>query len=273
MSQYKPNHISLKVRLTCLFIMLVCIAYGIAELANGYTYIPAKRGGFFISGIPTLIIAIASFLFCIVAALTIIDHYDKRNNEKIYSMSKEAIFKTALYMFMGAPVVGILETVLLRNGIDIFPKFHGFAETFSYHTPGMQELLIYVTPFSDNALYIIGVSCGLVLIGESIVKWKNGKYKTLSSIFGCLGMIGIGVFILSTSFEELLLGTAGFGKDHSYSVTAIGEPAKFNAVLLTGFIIGGMFFISGCIALMGHLVKTMRGARREKNQSNDPFFK
>ncbi|WP_349918930.1 hypothetical protein [Aeromonas veronii] len=273
MSQYKPNHISLKVRLICLFIMLVCIAYGIAELANGYTYIPAKRGGFFISGIPTLIIAIASFLFCIVAALTIIDHYDKRNNEKVYSMSKGAIFQTALYMFLGAPVVGILETVLLRNGIDIFPKFHGFAETFSYHKPGMQELLIYVTPISDNALYIIGGACCLVLISEPLEKYHEGKYKSLCPILGGIAMIGFGVFVLSISLEELLLGQAGVGKGHAYAVTAMDDPAKFNAVLLTGFIVGGMLFFFGCIGLMGSLIKKMRMSRRNKSQPNDPLFR
>lgn len=273
MSQYKPNHIPLRVRLACAFLMLVCVAYGVAELANGYTYIPAKRGGFFISGIPTLIIAISSFLFCIVAALFIIDHYDKRDNERVYSIGKNIIFNVALYMLLGAPLVGILEAILMRNGIDIFPRFHGFAETFSYHTPGMRDLLTYVTPVSDNALYIVGGACGLALVIEPLERYHGGKYKSLCPILGGLAMIGFGTFILSISFEELLLGQAGFGKDHAYAVTAMDDPAKFNAVLLTGFIVGGMFFFSGCIGLMGSVIKKMRMSRRKNSQPNDLLFK
>jgi hypothetical protein len=253
--------------------MLVCVAYGVAELANGYTYIPAKRGGFFISGIPTLIIAISSFLFCIVAALFIIDHYDKRDNERVYSIGKNIIFNVALYMLLGAPLVGILEAILMRNGIDIFPRFHGFAETFSYHTPGMRDLLAYVTPVSDNALYIVGGACGLALFIEPLERYHGGKYKSLCPILGGLAMIGFGTFILSISFEELLLGQAGFGKDHAYAVTAMDDPAKFNAVLLTGFIVGGMFFFSGCIGLMGSVIKKMRMSRRKNSQPNDLLFK
>ncbi|HHQ4653994.1 TPA: hypothetical protein ACSPZZ_003248 [Aeromonas hydrophila] len=273
MSQYKPNHIPLRVRLACAFLMLVCVAYGVAELANGYTYIPAKRGGFFISGIPTLIIAISSFLFCIVAALFIIDHYDKRDNERVYSIGKNIIFNVALYMLLGAPLVGILEAILMRNGIDIFPRFHGFAETFSYHTPGMRDLLTYVTPVSDNALYIVGGACGLALVIEPLERYHGGKYKSLCPILGGLAMIGFGTFILSISFEELLLGQAGFGKDHAYAVTAMDDPAKFNAVLLTGFIVGGMFFFSGCIGLMGSVIKKMRMSRCKNSQPNDLLFK
>ncbi|WP_323974831.1 hypothetical protein [Aeromonas hydrophila] len=273
MSQYKPNHIPLRVRLVCAFLMLVCVAYGVAELANGYTYIPAKRGGFFISGIPTLIIAISFFLFCIVAALFIIDHYDKRDNERVYSIGKNIIFNVALYMLLGAPLVGILEAILMRNGIDIFPRFHGFAETFSYHTPGMRDLLTYVTPVSDNALYIVGGACGLALVIEPLERYHGGKYKSLCPILGGLAMIGFGTFILSISFEELLLGQAGFGKDHAYAVTAMDDPAKFNAVLLTGFIVGGMFFFSGCIGLMGSVIKKMRMSRRKNSQPNDLLFK
>ncbi|MFM4804769.1 hypothetical protein [Aeromonas bivalvium] len=273
MSQYKPNHIPLRVRLVCAFLILVCVAYGVAELANGYTYVPAKRGGFFISGIPTLIIAISSFLFSIVAALFIIDHYDKRDNEKFYSVGIKIIFNVALYMFLGAPLIEILEAVLMRNGIDVFPKFHGFAETFSYHSPGMRELLIYVTPISNKALYILGGACSLVLISEFLEKYHRGKYKSLCPILGGIAMIGFGAFILSISCEELLLGEAGFGKDHAYAVTAMDDPAKFNAVLLTGFIVGGMFFFSGCMGLMGSVIKKMKMSRRNKSQPNDLLFK
>ncbi|HHQ4927040.1 hypothetical protein GL264_07965 [Aeromonas jandaei] len=273
MPKYKPNHIPLGVRIICAFLIVFFVIYGVAELANGYTYVPAKRGGFFISGIPTLIIAISSFLFSIVAALKIIDHYDKRDNEKVYLKVQSIIFKVALYMLLGAPCIDILNVVLMDNGIDVFPKLHGFAETFSYHTPGMRAFLIYVTPFSDNALYIVGGACGLVLISETLEGYHGGKYKSLCAVLNFIAMIGFGVFILSLSFKELLLGEAGFGKEHAYAVTAMDEPAKFNAVLLTGFMVGGMFFFSGCIALIDSAIKKLRKSRCYKTQSNDILFK
>lgn len=227
------------------------LLYVIAELANGYTYIPAKRGGFMVSGIPTLLIALSAFSLCTAAALTFIDHYDKRNNENTYIKTKKFLYSWSWKLFVAAPIIELVEWFLTISGVDVFPKFHGFADRYTFYSPSMQNFLIYVKPVEDIGLYIIGTSFGLISIGLLIKKLSSDGCKKLVFSLMCAGMLGLSFFGLTLSTKEFLMGKASYGRHHHAVVSATADPSKFNAVLLTNFILGGFMFTLSGVGLVG----------------------
>ena len=90
MAKYKPNVVSLNRRLALAICVVFLLIFALAELATGYTYVLGKRGGYLLSGIPTLMIALSASALCAAAMSMIIDHYDKRENESSYAATRAA---------------------------------------------------------------------------------------------------------------------------------------------------------------------------------------
>jgi len=81
---YKPNQIPLKERVLCCVLSLILVGYGIIGLINGDLYIPAKRGGFTLHGFPMILMIIAMACASVAMLMMVIDHYDRRDNERYY---------------------------------------------------------------------------------------------------------------------------------------------------------------------------------------------
>ncbi|MDM7859256.1 hypothetical protein QTP81_01385 [Alteromonas sp. ASW11-36] len=86
MEDYSPNKISKSTRIFnivwALFLIAVCL-YGVT---NGALVYPGVRGSgpIELTGMPLLFFCVALLSGAINAVLTVIDHYDKRDNETSY---------------------------------------------------------------------------------------------------------------------------------------------------------------------------------------------
>jgi len=241
LKKYKPNKIALKTRIWLSIAAIYLLLYAIAELAIGYTLIPGRRGSILVSGIPTLMIAASSISLCLAAVVTVIDHYDIRPNEHKYENARNKLIYLTIIIFLSAPFFEILEMVLLINKIDIFPHFTGFAANYTLYTPGLEKYIPLVDNFLDNSL-IPGVLATLTLLAViALHKLKiniQKKYITL--------MTSICVFILAVIFilfitKDFLSGAV---EDDNVLYYADNSPSKFNAILLTHFIIGFAFLLA-----------------------------
>ena len=81
---YQPNQIPLKERILCCVLSVILISYGIVGLVNDDLYIPRRHGGFHLHGFPMILMIIAMACASIAMLLVVIDHYDRRDNERYY---------------------------------------------------------------------------------------------------------------------------------------------------------------------------------------------
>lgn len=66
-----------------LFHQFACVA-----AASGLVHLPGKHGSVMLSGLPTLLIALASLSLFAASALYILDHHDRRPNEALYQAGR-----------------------------------------------------------------------------------------------------------------------------------------------------------------------------------------
>jgi len=119
MPKYKPNFISLRARLLLATGAAFLLVIALAQLATGYTFMPSKHKGIFLSGIPTLMAVVATLALCLALVLTVIDHYDKRNNEEIYNSLQTRSFLTFIIMDEPAKFNAVLLTHI-AGGLFMF---------------------------------------------------------------------------------------------------------------------------------------------------------
>ena len=249
---YKPNFIPLKTRVWMLIGMVLLLLFTLAEFATGYTFLPGKRGGVLLSGIPTFMVAFASLSLCLAAFLTIVDHYDKRPNEHHYQFFKSLCYKATLYLFIAAPFVELFEFILLHNGIDVFPDFHGFADKFTFYSPELHQYLSYIDPLIDMSLVVAGVAFVFIGVGLVLMKYIQGVAKWFGFLFGALGFLGISFFFFAFTINDFLLGEI---ESNGVIYRAINEPAKFNAILLMHFVVGIFMLLLSIVGVVGMITQ------------------
>ena len=248
MKKYKPNFVSLKVRIWSAVGAVYLLCFMTAILAMGYVFLPGKRSGVLLSGFPTLMIAIGALTLCAAIVLTIVDHYDARQNEHVYKAAKIFCYKITAVLFIGAPIIEILEAILLYNGIDVLPNFHGFAENYTFYSPAFNEYskraegLVDATSWVVLAFFVFGAS-----------GWAINKYLTTISKRVVVLLFGISMLCLSFSILVFTLNDFLSGETSNADIVyrAVEEPAKFNAILLTNFVIGAVMLLASMVAVVG----------------------
>lgn len=259
MKKHRPNFIPLKTRVFLAVCALFLLAFVLAELAIGYTYLPGRRGGFLLSGIPTLMIAISAATLLLAAVLTIVDHYDRRPNEESYKAVKLVCFKISFYLFVAAPFVELFESLLSLGGINPFPKFHGIAEQYSFYSPELKVYAHYLAPIKNSESSILILSILLLGVGFFVEKFFAGRAKQFVVLVAAIGMLGLSSVWLTSTTSDLLRGEVTAGRRASKRVVhAENEPAKFNAILLTHFSLGGLMFISSAVVILGVITNRIR---------------
>ncbi len=104
-NNYTPNHIPLKERLFLLFLGIALIFYSFYGLMNGELHIPTKNAeiAFYKDGI--LWGGFCLFTMSLALFVSIIDHYDKRDNEIYYSaITKGLSFLAGVFLIFGSIV-------------------------------------------------------------------------------------------------------------------------------------------------------------------------
>lgn len=254
--KHKPNFIPLKFRVLSGVGAVYLLLFTVAVLAMGHVFLPGKYGrGILLSGIPTLMIVFASLAVCLIAILTIIDHYDKRPNEHKYESIKITCIKIAAVLYLGAPFVEILEMILVHNNIHLLPKFHGFAENYTFYSPDLQKYAPYIEPLTNSAGWLFLAFFVLTLSGIGINKYYPTVSKRIVVVLTGLGMFCMSAAILFFSFEDFLSGQT---TDDDLVYKALEEPAKFNAVLLTNFVIGAFMMLASLYAVVAIITNRIK---------------
>ncbi|MEP6881744.1 MAG: hypothetical protein ABI866_07115 [Dokdonella sp.] len=85
---YQPNHIPATERAINILFAIVIIAVGLVSFTTGELLLPGKRtsgpNGISMQGAPAWCMSIAMVCACIVLLSVVVDHYDRRNNERYY---------------------------------------------------------------------------------------------------------------------------------------------------------------------------------------------
>ena len=83
--RYVPNHISSNERIVHVVLPLLLFAYGTYGVWANDLYIPGKRSrGMHLHDVPAWIMYAAMVCACLVMFSVVIDHYDRRDNERRY---------------------------------------------------------------------------------------------------------------------------------------------------------------------------------------------
>ena len=229
-----------------------------AGLATGYTYIPGKRGGFLLSGLPTLLLIICASALFLASLLTIIDHYDKRPNEATYTATRRGCLRVALYLFIAAPFIEFAHRLLLLRDIDVLPKVHGFAENYSLYSPKLRALSHHLNPILDNGIAIAFLAVTTGGLGLLVNKYSS-NWKRLATLLLAVSVLSLSVLSLASSTRDFFTGEVKAGRRYNrYVVKAEQEPAKFNAILLTHFMLGGVLFTGGSFSLFTLAIRRER---------------
>jgi hypothetical protein len=246
--RHVPNTIPVNARIALALGAVVLLVYMSAGLATGHTYIPGKRGGFLLSGLPTLFIVFSASALFLASLLTIVDHYDKRPNEATYAATRGSCLKAALYSFIAAPFIELVDRLFLLRDVHVFPEVHGLAENYTFYTPKLQALTRYVDPILDNVLAIGLLSLATGALAKLIHKYSSNLNRVVGLLIG-LSMLGLSVLMLASDARDFFMGEVKAGR--RYVVQAEQEPAKFNAVLLAHFMLGGILFTASAFMLVG----------------------
>jgi len=263
-NRHIPNVIPAKARIVLTFCAVGLLIYMCAGLATGYTYLPGRRGGILLSGIPTLfIVAAASSLF-LAALLTIVDHYDTRPNEAAYAVTRKTYLRAALYLFIAAPFAELAHRLLLDSGIDVLPNVRGLAENYTFYSPRLHALKRYLDPITSNVIWIGLLSFGTSGIGILVDKYsRSAGLRRIGLLLISVSMLGVSLFAMAGGAEDFLDGEVkGGSRTNPYTIQAEQEPAKFNAILLAHFALSGILFTASAFVLVGVITNRIKTPAR-----------
>lgn len=260
MNKHRPNRIPLRTRVFLAVCALFLIVFVLAEVALGYTYLPGKRGGLLLSGIPTLMLAAAATALLAAALLTIVDHYDKRPNEATYKAAKSVCYKAALFLSIGAPLFEAAESLLHLAGYSPFPSFQGVASHYSMHSPQLRAYAQYLAPILESQGPIIAVASFLAMgLGYAAEKMFAARAKRFTLLIAGVGMMCLSSLWVASTTKDLMMGEVTAGRRSTKQVIhADKEPAKFNAILLTHFSLGGFMLITSSFVFFGVLANRVK---------------
>ena len=152
--RHVPNRFPAALRAMLLVFSVLALFYAVAELAIGYTYLPGKRGGMLLSGVPTLCIAAGSLLLCLSALLVVVDHYDTRDNEGRYKRLRAQALKTGAVLIVIAPLIEI-ALIFVRVGSGAEPLSPaGFAADVTWHDGTMKPYAGKVAAITDSGFFM-----------------------------------------------------------------------------------------------------------------------
>jgi hypothetical protein len=233
-SRHVPNHVPLSTRVQLAVLAAGLLLYLCAALAIGHTYIPGKRGGVVIGGTGTLLVVLAVAALSMAALLKIVDHYDRRHNEALYSTLCMWLLKAGLGLLIAGPLIAVLLGML---GLDPARGFQGFAGDATWHSPELREYAPRVRVVLDQSLWIGAVSLLALLLALLLGKMLPAR-KRLVAWSGTVALLGFGLLVLGYTLEDFLLGEVVLRRRPT--IYAAQHPNVFNAVLLTRGLCGAL---------------------------------
>ncbi len=99
---YIPNEVPRQIRNMFGGIAALLITYGAYGVVNGTIYIPGRHEGVTFVGDPVFVVFAAFVCLALALIVTIVDHYDKRDNEYQYDMIEKALWMASCGLFTWA---------------------------------------------------------------------------------------------------------------------------------------------------------------------------
>ena len=137
---YVPNHISVLERTVYIVLSLLLVGYSLHGLITDDLFIPSRQGpGQYVYGPPVFAFVIAAIFGAAALVSVVVDHYDKRNNEREYK--KFASFAEAAgYAILFAGIIWSLTTGHVEREPGTGP--HREAQGMRSGTEGLAEALL-----------------------------------------------------------------------------------------------------------------------------------
>lgn len=258
MGRFTPNKYSRAVLAGCALLAVVTLAYGIAHLAIGHTYLPGRRGGLLLPGIPTLLVAVASLLCCVVALSVVVDHYDERRNEPAYRRARRWMLKAAIALLLFAPFAELCLLLLHAMGGPAPLQYRGFAADVALHVPALAHHGEWVGALARSPV-LLWTGAGTLVLALLLAvagKLRLRIWPQVQALVMVATCLLLGVFMSLGVAEDWLRGEVSLRRQGV--LTAIEQPAAFNAVLLAQGLVALLLLAMGVLALW---VFVRRGAR------------
>lgn len=248
MKGHRANTVPLRIRLASGGLATFLLLFALAAIATGYTYLPGRHGGIFLTGIPSLLLVLSALAACAALVLAILDHYDRRANEATYARARRATLRLALHAVIAALATWLLDGLLRAFGYDLFPRFAGLAAGYALHAPAFAPWASHLDRMLDAGVGI-GIVAGLAGIAALALGGRRSRHPRTVMALLAVCLLGIATLVLAASARALLAGEVQTGRHNQVVLLASKEPARFNAVLLSHFAIGGALLL-GSVALL-----------------------
>lgn len=248
MSAHKPNHVPGRVRAAVTVIGLLTLQFAVAAAANGLVYLPGKRSEVMLSGLPTLLIVIASLALTAVSALHVIDHHDRRPNEASYQAGKRALGWLAFGLYVAAPLMEHLMPSVSRT-----LAWH--LDWFDLHPETARRWMAFIPPEWRPGTATFMTAFGLLVLTGLLSKLHPSFQR--SRLLTGLG--GAGFALLGGAWMVHLLGEVSSGRlasahGKTLMLWSDSDPARFQALVATystlamsGFCLGILLVVGACL--------------------------
>jgi MFS family permease len=113
-AHYVPNRVPRVTRALYAIVSLIWLGWALIGLLSGHMYFLISRGGpIHFSGIPALLFSMAVLAGAAACSVAIVDHHDRRDNEKSYRRARRVLWWSALAGLGLALLVAAAETFSL----------------------------------------------------------------------------------------------------------------------------------------------------------------
>lgn len=206
---------------------LLVLQFAVMAGANGLVYLPGKRSEVMLSGVPTLLIVVASLALTAASALYVIDHYDRRPNEATYQASMRTLAWMAAGLYIAAPIMEHLMPSLSR-------ALAWHLDWFDLHPASVGRLMdAYPAAWLPGTKTFMGafgalVACSVVLKlfpAAARSRWWTGS---VGASFACLG----GAWLIHL-LKEISSGRLTSAHGKTLMQWSSATPERFQALSAT----------------------------------------
>lgn len=232
---------------------LLILQFAMVAAANGLVYLPGKRTEVMLSGLPTLLIVIASLALTAASALYVIDHYDRRPNEAVYRASMNKLGWLAFGLYVAAPLVETLMPSVSRT-----LAWH--LDWFDLRPEAVARLrALYPPEWRPGTMTFMAAIGALVLVGL-----LSKLHPPLQKSRLLTGMAGASFALLGGAWMVHLLAEVSGGRltsahGKTLMIWSSADPARFQALAATyctlalfAICLGLMLFVGACLCPLPH---------------------
>lgn len=232
---------------------LLILQFAVVAAANGLVYLPGKRSEVMLSGLPTLLIVIASLALTAASALYVIDHCDRRPNEALYRAGMSKLGWLSFGLYIAAPVLEHLMPSVSRT-----LAWH--VDWFDLHPEAVARLMAFYPPeWRPGTMTFMAAIGTLVLVGL-----LSKLHPPLQKSRLLTGMGGASFALLGVAWMVHLLGEVASGRltsahGKTLMLWSSAEPARFQALAATyctlalfAFCLGVLLVVGACLWPLPH---------------------